>query len=57
MSSLEHPEPGPHPRTGGEPAEADENVCPDCGGTGVRSGETCVTCDGTGRISEGAGGD
>ena len=39
-----------------EASESAENVCPDCGGTGLKSGETCTTCDGRGTIFEGVGG-
>jgi DnaJ-class molecular chaperone len=33
-----------------------ENVCPDCGGTGLRDGNECVTCGGTGVVTEAVGG-
>lgn len=33
-----------------------ENLCPDCGGTGKKSGKDCVTCGGTGRVIQGVGG-
>jgi hypothetical protein len=35
---------------------AGENICPDCNGSGVREGEKCPTCEGTGRVIEGIGG-
>lgn len=33
-----------------------ENLCPDCGGSGVRGGVPCPSCDGSGRVIEGVGG-
>jgi hypothetical protein len=39
-----------------EEPSAEENLCPDCGGSGRRDGETCATCGGTGRIEEAVGG-
>lgn len=33
-----------------------ENLCPDCGGTGIRDEQPCPTCEGTGRVIEGIGG-
>lgn len=41
------------------PAEeeaASEDLCPDCSGEGEVDGQTCETCEGTGRIEEGVGG-
>lgn len=39
----------------GEPSAA-EAICPDCSGSGRRSGRPCPTCRGTGRVTEGVGG-
>ncbi len=33
-----------------------ENLCPDCSGSGVRDGQRCETCGGTGKIIAGVGG-
>jgi hypothetical protein len=33
-----------------------ENICPDCRGSGRRSGQPCPTCSGTGTVNEGIGG-
>lgn len=33
-----------------------ENVCPDCGGSGRRTGRECATCSGTGKVTVGIGG-
>jgi DnaJ-class molecular chaperone len=33
-----------------------ENLCPDCSGSGKLEGQTCQTCQGTGRVTEGIGG-
>jgi hypothetical protein len=35
---------------------AGENICPECGGNGVRDGRTCANCGGTGKVIEGVGG-
>lgn len=42
----------------GQPGDApvSEDLCPDCGGSGQRDGDTCATCAGSGRINEGIGG-
>jgi DnaJ-class molecular chaperone len=37
-------------------ANAAENFCPDCGGSGVKDGDTCATCGGRGRVMEAVGG-
>lgn len=33
-----------------------EGLCPDCAGKGQVNGQTCKTCNGTGKIVEGIGG-
>jgi hypothetical protein len=33
-----------------------EDVCPDCGGSGVRAGRECPTCHGSGKVTVGIGG-
>lgn len=33
-----------------------ENICPVCNGEGSISGESCVNCEGTGKVIEGIGG-
>ncbi len=35
---------------------AGENVCPDCGGSGKVDGQTCDTCQGSGKVITGIGG-
>ncbi len=35
---------------------AGENLCPECGGDGVRDGADCPGCGGTGRVIEAVGG-
>jgi DnaJ-class molecular chaperone len=37
-------------------ANAAEDLCPDCGGSGRRDDRPCPTCSGTGRITEAVGG-
>ena len=33
-----------------------ENVCPDCGGSGLLDGAECAMCAGSGTVVEGVGG-
>ena len=33
-----------------------ENICPECGGKGMRDGKRCSNCGGTGKVVEGVGG-
>ncbi len=50
------PEGRPGDEVPGDIANAGENLCPDCGGSGrVNDGE-CPGCRGTGRIIEAVGG-
>ena len=35
---------------------AAENLCPECGGDGVKDDAPCPGCDGTGRVIEAVGG-
>jgi hypothetical protein len=37
-------------------ADAGEDLCPDCGGSGRRDGGECVTCGGSGTVTEPVGG-
>jgi hypothetical protein len=32
------------------------NLCPECGGTGIRNGSACRTCGGTGTVIEAVSG-
>ena len=33
-----------------------DDICPACGGSGEKDGETCPACGGTGQVTEGVGG-
>lgn len=33
-----------------------DDICPACGGSGQKSGETCPGCGGTGQVTEAVGG-
>jgi hypothetical protein len=33
-----------------------ENICPECAGSGVKEGEECRNCEGTGKVIEPIGG-
>lgn len=35
---------------------AGENICPECGGSGELSGESCRNCGGSGTVVEAVGG-
>ena len=50
---------GTHPGDQAPPdaRDAGENICPDCGGSGRRDGQSCATCGGTGRVIETVGGE
>ncbi len=39
-----------------ESASVGENLCPECGGDGVKDGAECPACGGTGRVTEAVGG-
>lgn len=43
------------PTSGADGDQTAPNVCPDCAGEGTRDGDTCPTCQGSGRIEEPVG--
>ena len=53
----QHPE-GLAPGDEAPPEEpsAGVNACPECGGSGVRDGEKCSNCEGSGKVVEALGG-
>ncbi len=53
---ADDPDARPGDEVPAETASAGEDICPDCGGSGVLEGRVCPTCRGTGQVTAAVGG-
>ena len=61
LAATPNVQPGPPPTAPGDDAPAGtpgtgEKSCPQCGGSGRLNGQTCASCQGTGKVTAGVGG-